>query len=223
MITTDRTTTDRRFSESGRSGTGLAITFGLHIGVAALALAGLGVIKAPKPPPPPIQIDNIPDPVKATPLPAPPKPIEQPVQVDVSPPIIEQTDYPNPIVEPPVVIGTPDPGTIGPATNVEPPAAPGPTTGARFDKRYANAAQPPYPPAARRLGEEGTVVVHVRIGRDGRVLESTLAQSSGSPRLDAAALAHALARWRFTPALKDGVAVEEERDISVRFELSMAG
>jgi TonB family protein len=55
------------------------------------------------------------------------------------------------------------------------------------------------------------------------VLASTLAQSSGSPRLDAAALAHALARWRFTPALKDGVAVEEERDISVRFELSLAG
>jgi protein TonB len=214
------TTTDRRYSDSGRSGTGLAITISLHIGVAALALAGLGVIKAPKPAPPPIRINNIPDPVTALPAPEVPRTIEQPVRVDVSPPIIEQTDYPSISIEPPIVIGTPDPGT--PAT-IDPPPVLGPTTGARFDKRYAGAAQPPYPPAARRLGEEGTVVVHVRIGRDGRVLASTLAQSSGSPRLDAAALAHALARWRFTPALKDGMAVEEERDISVRFELSLAG
>lgn len=217
------TTTDRRFSESGRSGTGLAITIGLHIGVAALALAGLGVIKAPKPPPSPIRIDNIPEPVTAPPVLPEPRTIEQLVPVDVSPPIIEQTEYPNTSTEPPIVIGTPDPGTAGPPTTIAPPPILGPTTGARFDRRYAGAAQPPYPPAARRLGEEGTVVVHVRIGRDGRVLASTLAQSSGSPRLDAAALAHALARWRFTPALKDGAAVEEERDITVRFELSMAG
>lgn len=216
------TTTDRRYSDSGRSGTGLAITIGLHIGVAALALAGLGVIKAPKPPPPPIRIDNIPELVRPLPAPEVPRTTDQPVPVDVSPPVIEQTDYPNISTEPPIVIGTPDPGTTI-AVAPPPPPALGPTTGARFDKRYAGAAQPPYPPAARRLGEEGTVVVHVRIGRDGRVLESTLAQSSGSPRLDAAALAHALARWRFTPALKDGVAVEEERDISVRFELSLAG
>lgn len=215
------TTTDRRYSDSGRSGTGLAITIGLHIGVAALALASVGVIKAPKPAPPPIRIDNIPDPVSALPAPDVPRTIEQPVRVDVSPPIIEQTDYPNISTEPPIVIGTPDPGT---PISIDPPAPVlGPTTGARFDKRYAGAAQPPYPPAARRMGEEGTVVVHVRIGRDGRVLASTLAQSSGSPRLDAAALSHALARWRFTPALKDGAAVEEERDISVRFELSLAG
>lgn len=223
MITTERTT-DRRYSNSGRSGTGLAITIGLHIGVAALALAGLGVIKAPRTAPPPIITKNIPEPVKAPAALPEPRTIEQLVPVDVSPPIIEQTDYPNISTEPPVIIGTPEPGLTGTPVSIDPPPpAVGPTTGARFDRRYAGAAQPPYPPAARRLGEEGTVVVHVRIGRDGRVLASTLAQSSGSPRLDAAALAHALARWRFTPALKDGVSVEEERDISVRFELSLAG
>ncbi len=216
-------TTESRFSDSGRSGTGLAITIGLHIGVAALALAGLGVIKAPRSAPPPIITKNIPDPVTAPPAPEVPKTIDLPVPVDVSPPIIDPTWYPNPTTEPPVVVGTPDPGLTGTPATIDPAPALGPTTSARFDKRYASATQPPYPPAARRLGEEGTVVVHVRIGRDGRVLASTLAQSSGSPRLDAAALAHALAHWRFTPALKDGVAVEEERDISVRFELSLAG
>jgi periplasmic protein TonB len=217
------TTTESRFSESGRNGTGLAITIGLHIGVAALALAGLGVIKAPRTAPPPIITKNIPDPATAPPATAEPRTIDLPVPVDVSPPIIDPTWYPNTTTEPPLVVGTPDPGLTGTPATIDPPPALGPTTGARFDKRYAGAAQPPYPPAARRMGEEGTVVVHVRIGRDGRVLASTLAQSSGSPRLDAAALAHALARWRFTPALRDGVAVEEERDISVRFELSLAG
>jgi periplasmic protein TonB len=217
------TTTDHRYSDSGRSGTGLAITIGLHIGVAALALAGLGVIKAPKSAPPPIITTNIPEPLSKSPATIEPRTTEQPVSVDIAPPIIELTEYPNPTTEPPIVVGTSDPGLTGTPTTIDRPPALGPTTGARFDKRYAGAAQPPYPPAARRLGEEGTVVVHVRIGRDGRVLASTLAQSSGSPRLDAAALAHALARWRFTPALKDGMAVEEERDISVRFELSLAG
>jgi protein TonB len=215
---------ERRYSDSGRSGTGLAITLGVHAGVAALALAGLGVIRAPSPAPAPIITKNIPDPVTAPPLPAPPPTTNLPITIDVPPPLIEPTVYPDTTGEPPVITGTisREPGLTGSATSDPPPPA-GPTTSARFDKRYANAAQPPYPAAARRLGEEGTVVVHVRIGRDGRVLASTLAQSSGSPRLDAAALAHALARWRFTPALKDGVAVEEERDISVRFELSLAG
>lgn len=222
MITTDHNRDDRRFSDSGRNGTGLAITVGVHAGVAALALAGLGVIKAPTITPKPIITHPIPDPVSAPPRPIEPTTTDLAITVDISEPLIEQTAYPNPTGEPPVDLGVSKPVTGGTQT-IAPPPPLGPTSGARFDKRYAGAAQPPYPPAARRLGEEGTVVVHVRIGRDGRVLQSTLAQSSGSPRLDAAALAHALARWRFTPALKDGVPVEEERDISVRFELSLAG
>jgi protein TonB len=216
------TTTDSRFSDSGRSGTGLAITIGVHAGVAALALAGLGIIKAPALVPRPIITKHIPDPVRAPPQTAEPLTHELTITTDVTEPVIEQTNYPNQTGEPPIDLGKTEPLTTGTATTTTPPPA-GPTTGARFDKRYAGAAQPPYPAAARRLGEEGTVVVHVRIGRDGWVLESTLAQSSGSPRLDAAALAHALSRWRFTPALKDGAPVEEERDISVRFELSLPG
>lgn len=215
---------ERRYSDSGRSGTGLAITIAVHVGVAALALTGLGIIKAPTPAPKPIITRHVPDVIKPTPTAPAPDFVEQTIHFTVTEPVIETTIYPTVSGEPIVISEqSASTGTGQTAAADPPPLPPGPTTGARFDKRYAGAAQPPYPSAARRLGEEGTVVVHVRIGRDGRVLASTLAQSSGSPRLDVAALAHALAHWRFTPALKDGVAVEESRDITVRFELALAG
>ena len=46
-----------------------------------------------------------------------------------------------------------------------------------------------YPEAARRLGEEGAVVVSFTVGRDGQVLDALLKQRSGSDTLDQAALA----------------------------------
>ncbi|KPF73688.1 hypothetical protein IP88_08455, partial [alpha proteobacterium AAP81b] len=83
-------------------------------------------------------------------------------------------------------------------------------------------SQPAYPSAARRLGEEGAVVLDVTIGSDGGVLDVRLLTSSGSPRLDAAAIDHARARWHFTPALKDGAAIVSHRTLTVRFRLADA-
>lgn len=48
--------------------------------------------------------------------------------------------------------------------------------------------QPQYPPKARRLQQEGTVVVRLIIGTDGAVASASVAQSSGSSLLDASAL-----------------------------------
>lgn len=45
-----------------------------------------------------------------------------------------------------------------------------------------------YPPAARRAGLEGQVVLRIRLGRDGTVIETALAGSSGHAVLDEAAL-----------------------------------
>lgn len=45
-----------------------------------------------------------------------------------------------------------------------------------------------YPRAARRRGEEGTVVVRFVIRKDGQLTELTIVESSGSARLDEAAL-----------------------------------
>jgi protein TonB len=44
-----------------------------------------------------------------------------------------------------------------------------------------------YPASARRLEQEGTVMLKVLVGVDGQVLESAVEKSSGFPSLDEAA------------------------------------
>lgn len=66
--------------------------------------------------------------------------------------------------------------------------------------------RPAYPSASRRLGEEGEVVCLIHVRADGAVEHVEVLRSSGFTRLDRAATA-GLKRWRFTPALENGVAV----------------
>jgi protein TonB len=44
-----------------------------------------------------------------------------------------------------------------------------------------------YPPAARSLHQQGTVVLHMHMARDGRVLDASILKSTGFPLLDEAA------------------------------------
>jgi len=55
---------------------------------------------------------------------------------------------------------------------------------------------PTYPLTARRLGLQGTTMVRVRFGADGRPEEVTVVASSGSTSLDEAAR-DAVRHWRF--------------------------
>lgn len=77
---------------------------------------------------------------------------------------------------------------------------------------------PKYPPAARRRGAEGRVVLAVQVGADGRARTIELRQSSGHADLDAAAL-KAVRRWRFAPASRGGVSVEGLAIVPIRFRL----
>lgn len=219
------------FQNRLRDSSALLITAAIHIGVAAIALVAV-TVSAP-PPRPPIETRSIPAPDVPTPppLPAPPT-VEQPIGDPLKAPQIFVEALPPPAAWPdsrpsePAIAAETLTGS-GAATVIAPPADPapparGPARTARFDPRHAGDAQPPYPAAARRMGEEGSVIVHVTIGRDGRVRAATIAQSSGSPRLDEAAIAQALKRWRFIPALADGEAIEAVRDITVRFRLAEA-
>ena len=65
---------------------------------------------------------------------------------------------------------------------------------------------PDYPMLARRMNEQGKVVLRVELGEDGRVANATVKTSSGHQRLDAAAL-NVVKTWRCKPAVQDGVAV----------------
>lgn len=65
---------------------------------------------------------------------------------------------------------------------------------------------PVYPLASRRLHETGQVVLKIALDNTGRILSSEIRQSSGSGRLDRAAL-ETVRAWRCQPARRDGQAV----------------
>ncbi len=73
--------------------------------------------------------------------------------------------------------------------------------------RDANAPPPPlipYPPISQRLGEQGTTELAVNMGSDGMVTDVAISQSSGSSRLDDAAVTYIRDRYHRQPALEDG-------------------
>jgi TonB family protein len=71
----------------------------------------------------------------------------------------------------------------------------------------SDAALCAYPLLSVRLNEEGASIVSYNIATDGSVRDVTVAASSGSERLDAAAMACASAR-RYPPATVDGKPVQ---------------
>jgi protein TonB len=72
---------------------------------------------------------------------------------------------------------------------------------AQFDAAYLNNPKPEYPRMARRLGEEGTVLLRVFVSAQGAPETIELHRSSGSPRLDRAAR-ETVRSWKFVPARK---------------------
>ncbi|MET0362715.1 MAG: TonB family protein [Sphingobium sp.] len=117
------------------------------------------------------------------------------------------------------LVGT-GPGT-GPT--VEPVRQPDPPTPvlvqARPDPRYADIFQPPYPPAMLRMQMEGSVTVRITIAPDGRVTDVALV-SAADPAFFEATRRQAIARWRFTPATRDGQPISSEKLMTVRFNLT---
>ncbi|HEX7819859.1 MAG TPA: TonB family protein [Sphingobium sp.] len=90
---------------------------------------------------------------------------------------------------------------------------------ARPDARFASGFQPPYPAAMLRQQMEGAVTVRITIGPDGRVLDVVLVNTP-DPAFFEATRRQALNRWRFIPAMRDGVAITSERVMTVRFRLT---
>ena len=69
----------------------------------------------------------------------------------------------------------------------------------RFDAAYLNNPSPPYPLLAKRMGEQGRVMLRVHVSADGAAETVELRSSSGSARLDQSAI-DTVKRWRFVPA-----------------------
>lgn len=98
-----------------------------------------------------------------------------------------------------------------------PPTAPVPA-GPTIAAALLDSPQPPYPAAARRRGQQGRVVLSVRVSPSGAPEAVVLVSSSGVEALDAAAR-DAVRGWRFRPALANGVAVAATVEVPVRFRL----
>ncbi|MFI4878156.1 MAG: energy transducer TonB [Steroidobacterales bacterium] len=164
---------------------------------------------------PPIQTEIVQEEVKQNQPPPPPPPQFEKPPVEVPPPDV-----------------TIDMPTEAPATNAitavvqksnqpaPPPRPSGPSSPPKPGKNFPN-SDDFYPDASRRLNEEGMAVVHACVGANGKVTEApTLAKSSGSPRIDGAAVKLAQAgSGRYQPALQDGKPVDACFDFGIRFKL----
>ncbi|CAM3422912.1 energy transducer TonB [Parendozoicomonas haliclonae] len=86
--------------------------------------------------------------------------------------------------------------------------------------RFAGRQTPPaYPYRARKMGHEGTVMLEIRLNREGRIDSLEVLESSGHASLDRAAL-KAVSGWQFLPLLEQGRGIPSRVRIPVRFKLS---
>ena len=88
---------------------------------------------------------------------------------------------------------------------------------AEFDEAPApvKSVAPEYPAEMKRLGAAGLVTVKVSIDENGDVVERAVAKSS-RPEFESAAL-DAVAKWKFKPARKAGVAVKCHVNVPIKF------
>jgi protein TonB len=150
------------------------------------------------PPPPPPQMER--PPVE---IPPPDVAIEVPQETQTTA-IVDVTDKPVPKAPPP------PPAPVAKKVQV----APRPGKGFPSSEDY-------YPPASKRLGEEGAANIHVCVGPNGKLTEDpTLAQTSGSARLDEGALKLAkAASGHYQAGTEDGQPATMCTVFKIKFEL----
>jgi len=83
---------------------------------------------------------------------------------------------------------------------------------------YFKNPAPTYPMEARRLGQEGLVVLSVDVDRQGNPSQIKIKESVGYSLLDSAAM-KAVQRWKFSPAQIGTLSVESNVEVPIRFRL----
>lgn len=77
---------------------------------------------------------------------------------------------------------------------------------------------PAYPDDALAAGQQGTVIVQLRVTAAGEPEDISVQRSSSITSLDVAAVA-AVSRWRFEPGKRNGVAADMTVSLPIRFSL----
>ena len=131
-----------------------------------------------------------------------PKPLPvKPRVVTPAPPVPQQiitttANAPEPVTAP----APPPPAPVAAASPPAPaPVAAAPLVPPNFSASYLDNPAPAYPPLSRRVGEQGKVMLRVLVNAKGTADSVELRSSSGSSRLDDAAL-ESVKHWRFVPA-----------------------
>jgi protein TonB len=189
---------------------------GLHIFIAWALASGLAR-RAIELVAPPIQTAVI-DEVKqdAAPPPPPPPQMERPPvevpppDVNIEVPVETQSTAIRDVTNQPVAKPPPPPAPTHTAVRV--PGGPGKNFPSTDDY---------YPSASARLGESGTATVHVCTDTKGKLTEDpTIAETSGTPRLDEGALKLAkAASGRYKPATEDGQPINACFSFRIKFQL----
>ncbi len=154
---------------------------------------------------------------------APPPPEIAEPEIYVPPPAVEiERTSPPPITattEQPQLPVPPAPTAIkaSPAPTPRPAAPPSIVTD-DLGATMISAKPPSYPLESRRRREQGTVLLMLTVGTDGGVADIRVSKSSGYERLDQAALG-AVRRWRWSPTVRDGVAVIVRGTVEIPFIL----
>jgi len=180
----------------------------------ALEYAGVEVVR---------RLPHTPLVVRLLPLEPPPAPVELPTK-----PAVDRPPTPRSVVAPPSVVKAPTaPVTVEIARAPEPVApivakaatvASVPPALVNLDTRLLSAEPPRYPVESRRRRETGTVVLLVVVDEEGRVSAISVAESSGSDRLDKVALA-AVRRWRWSATVIEGRPSKVRGLVRIPFEL----
>jgi protein TonB len=169
--------------------------------------------EAPRPPPPPALRPKTPPPPPAPVLAARPAvPVAQPSFTAPPPPELPAPAAPIAPPQPPAPPAPPAPA-VAPA-----PAPAAPRTVVLTDSDWVRVPDVEYPLAARRLREEGTVIVRALIDTRGAPKQVVLQRSSGHSRLDQAALRAAMGA-RVRPRTENGVPFEFWIAMPLAFEL----
>lgn len=146
----------------------------------------------------------------------PPPPEEEPAapEVVMPEPIVRSTPPPTPqvrtVTEQPPVRYTPlpapprpaPPAPLPPPPPPPPPPPASPPSPARL--RSGSISDADYPAAAIRAEAQGTTVISMQVGANGRVTGCSVSSSSGNGSLDSTACSLAQRRFRFTPATRNG-------------------
>jgi protein TonB len=193
----------------------LAAIIALHVLIIYALVTGL-MQKAIRLAAPPIQTQIVRQVRKHLPPPPPPPPQLVQQQVQVPPPIIQLSV---PAEQSRAITVTKHVVRAPPAP--PPPAPPAVYTPLAEGRGFPN-TQNYYPESSMRLGEQGTAIVNVCVGANGRLTSRPrLVRSSGSPRLDRAALRyarHTSGHW--VPEKRNGVPMNYCGDLPIKFQLN---